>query len=62
MIPEISQTYRHLNPEINEAIEKQYLNLNLASNEQQKKGVFELHKSFLERLSKNLEKGNIYKY
>ena len=59
MIPEISQTYRHLNPEINEAIEKQYLNLNLASNEQQKKGVFELHKFFLERLSKNLEKGNI---
>ena len=59
MLSEISQTYRQLNPEINEAIEKHYLNLNLTSNEQQKKGVLELHKFFLERLSKNLEKGNI---
>ena len=58
MIPEISRTYQYLNPEINEAIEKLYLNLNLASNEQQKKGVVELHKFFLERLSKNLEKRN----
>ena len=58
MLSEISRTYHYLNPEINEAIEKLYLNLNLTSNEQQKKGVIELHKFFLERLSKNLEKRN----
>ena len=58
MLPEISRTYHYLNPEINEAIEKLYLNLNLTSNEQQKKGVIELHKFFLERLSKNIEKRN----
>ena len=58
MLPEISRTYLYLNPEINEAIDKHYLNLNLSSNEQQKKGVMELHKYFLERLSKNLEKRN----
>ena len=58
MIPEISRTYHYLNPEVNEAIEKLYLNLNLNSNEQQKKGVVELHKYFMERLSKNLEKRN----
>ena len=58
MLPEISRTYHYLNPEINEAIDKLYLNLNLSSNEQQKKGVMELHKYFLERLSKNLEKRN----
>ena len=27
MIPEISRTYHYLNPEVNEAIEKLYLNL-----------------------------------
>ena len=58
MLPEISRTYLYLNPEINEAIDKHYLNLNLSSNEQQKKGVMELHKYFVERLSKNLEKRN----
>ena len=58
MLPEISRTYHYLNPEVNEAIEKLYLNLNLTSNEQHKKGVLELHKFFLERLSKNLEKRN----
>ena len=58
MLPEISRTYHYLNPEINEAIDKLYLNLNLSSKEQQKKGVMELHKFFLERLSRNLEKRN----
>ena len=58
MLPEISRTYHYLNPEINEAIDKLYLNLNLSSNDQKKKGVIELHKYFLESLSKNLEKRN----
>ena len=58
MLPEISRTYHYLNPEVNEAIDKLYLNLNLSANEQQKKGVMELHKFFLESLSKNLEKRN----
>ena len=58
MLPEISRTYHYLNPEIDEAIDKLYLNLNLSSKEQQKKGVIELHKFFLERLSRNLEKRN----
>lgn len=58
MLPEISRTYHQLNTEINEAIDKLYLNLNLSSNDQHKKGVMELHKFFLERLSKNLEKRN----
>ena len=37
MLPEISRTYHYLNPEIDEAIDKLYLNLNLSSKEQQKK-------------------------
>ena len=40
MLPEISRTYHYLNPEIDEAIDKLYLNLNLSSKEQQKKVNF----------------------
>ena len=58
MLPEISRTYHYLNPEINEAIDKLYLNLNLSSKEQQKKGIMELHKFFFFFLSRNLEKRN----
>ena len=59
MISEISQIYQYLNPEINEAIEKLYLNINLNSKDQKEKGMLELHKTFIQRLSKCLEKGNI---
>ena len=59
MISEMSKIYRFLNPEINEAIEKFYLNINLNSKDQKEKGLLELHKTFLQRLSKCLEKGNI---
>ena len=51
--------YQYLNPEINEAIEKLYLNINTNSKEQKEKGILELHKVFIQRLSKSLEKGNI---
>ena len=59
MISEMSKIYRFLNPEINESIEKFYLNINLNSKDQKEKGLLELHKTFLQRLSKCLEKGNI---
>lgn len=59
MISEMSQIYQYLNPEINEAIEKLYLNINLNSKDQKEKGMLELHKTFIQRLSKCLEKGNI---
>jgi hypothetical protein len=59
MISEMSQIYQYLNPEINEAIEKSYLSLNLNSKDQKEKGILELHKTFIQRLSKCLEKGNI---
>ena len=59
MISEMSQIYQYLNPEINEAIEKLYLSLNLNSKDQKEKGILELHKTFIQRLSKCLEKGNI---
>ena len=59
MISEMSTIYQYLNPEINEAIEKLYLNININSKDQKEKGMLELHKTFLERLSKCLEKGNI---
>ena len=59
MISEMSNVYQYLNPEINEAIEKLYLNINLNSKDQKEKGILELHKTFLQRLSKCLEKNNI---
>ena len=59
MISEMSKIYQYLNPEINEAIDKFYLNINLNSKDQKEKGLLELHKTFLQRLSKCLEKGNI---
>lgn len=33
----MSQTYQYLNPEINDAIEKLYLNININSKDQKKK-------------------------
>jgi hypothetical protein len=59
MISEMPKIYQYLNPEINEAIEKLYLNININSKEQKEKGILELHKVFIQRLSKSLEKGNI---
>ena len=59
MISEQSQIYQYLNPEINEAIEKSYLNVNINSKEQKEKGIQELHKTFIQKLSKSLEKGNL---
>ena len=59
MISEMSNIYQFLNPEINEAIDKLYLNINSNSKEQKEKGILELHKTFLQTLSKSLEKGNI---
>ena len=59
MISEMTNIYQYLNPEINEAIEKLYLNINLNSKDQKEKGLLELHKTFLQRLSKCLEKNNI---
>ena len=53
------KVYQYLNPEINEAIEKLYLNININSKEQKEKGVLELHKFFIQRLSKSLEKNNV---
>ena len=53
------KVYQYLNPEINEAIEKLYLNKNINSKEQKEKSILELHKYFIQRLSKSLEKGNI---
>lgn len=58
MISELSEIHLQLNPEINEAIEKLYLNININSKEQREKGKLELQKTFLERLSKQLEKSN----
>ena len=55
----MSKIYQYLNPEINEAIEKFYLNINLNSKDQKEKGLLELHKTFLQRLSKCLEKNNL---
>ena len=55
----MSKVYQYLNPEINEAIERLYLNINLNSKDQKEKGLLELHKTFLQRLSKCLEKKNI---
>jgi beta-galactosidase beta subunit len=52
MISEMSKTYQHLNPEINEALDKLYLNINTNSKDQKEKGILELHKTFLQRLSK----------
>jgi hypothetical protein len=60
MISEMSKIYQYLNQEINEAIDKLYLNINLNSKDQKEKGILELHKTFIQRLSKCLEKGNIY--
>ena len=60
MIYEMSKIYQYLNQEINEAIDKLYLNINLNSKDQKEKGILELHKTFIQRLSKCLEKGNIY--
>ena len=59
MISEQSQIYQYLNPEINEAIEKSYLSININSKEQKEKGIQELHKTFIQKLSKSLEKGNL---
>ena len=56
----MSKIYQYLNQEINEAIDKLYLNINLNSKDQKEKGILELHKTFIQRLSKCLEKGNIY--
>ena len=55
----MSQTYQYLNPEINDAIEKLYLNININSKDQKEKGILELHKCFIEKLSKSLSKGNL---
>ena len=57
MISEMSQTYQYLNPEIHDAIERLYLSKNINSKEQKEKGILELHKFFLQQLSKCLEKG-----
>ena len=54
----MSNIHQYFNLEINEAIEKFYLNLNINSQEQKEKGVLEIQKIFLEKLSKNLEKSN----
>ena len=59
MISEMSKINQNLNPEINEALDKLYLNINTNSKDQKEKGILELHKTFLQRLSKCLEKGNI---
>lgn len=58
MISELSQLYQYLNPEINEAIEKLYLNINTNTKDQKEKGAQELYKTFIQRLSKSLEKQN----
>jgi hypothetical protein len=58
MISEMSNVYQYLNPEINEAIEKLYLNIHINSKVQKEKGIQELHKTFIQRLSKSLEKQN----
>ena len=54
----MSHIHQYFNPEINEAIEKFYLNLNVNSQEQKEKGMLEIQKTFLDKLSKNLEKSN----
>ena len=59
MTSDMPKVYQYLNPEINEAIEKLYLNKNINSKEQKEKSILELHKYFIQRLSKSLEKGNI---
>ena len=59
MISEMPKIYQNLNPEINEAIEKLHLNINKNSKEQKEKGILELQKTFIQRLSKSLEKVNI---
>ena len=58
MISELSQLYQYLNPEINEAIEKLYLNINTNTKDQKEKGAQELYKTFIQRLSKSLQKQN----
>lgn len=59
MKSEMPKIYQNLNPEINEAIEKLHLNINKNSKEQKEKGILELQKTFIQRLSKSLEKVNI---
>ena len=59
MISEMPKIYRHLNPEINEDIGKLYLNININNKEQKEKDILELHKVFIQRLNKSLEKENI---
>lgn len=56
MFSDIPQTHQTYNPEINDAIEKLYLNININSKGQREKGILELHKTFLSLLSKHLEK------
>lgn len=58
MTSEIPPTHHQYNLEINEAIEKLYLNININSKDQREKGILELHKTFLSILSKHLEKKN----
>ena len=54
----MSQITQYLNPEINEAIEKLYVNTNINSKDQKEKGIQELQKTFIQRLSKSLEQQN----